>query len=181
MDFRKSERGAKARVLQKQKGQKKVNWSHGVWKRQNIPRQSFILWTAVQDRLRTRSRMKKINVISDDCCLLYSSQPETKAHLFFSCSFSSQCLLQIKSWLHWKVETMDLDAILRWIERSKAGRFRKSLWFAVIASAVYQIWKTRNLLLWESKEPRVNEVARSIKEEAINHETAGEGIELRNP
>ncbi|KAF4398274.1 hypothetical protein G4B88_007553 [Cannabis sativa] len=114
--------------------QRKVNWSHGVWNRQNILRQSYILWTAVQDRLKTRSRLKKINVISDDCCLLCSNHSETKSH--------------IKTWLNWKVETIDVDAILRWIERSKAGRFRKSLWFAVIASTVYQIWKTRNLLLW---------------------------------
>uniref|UniRef100_A0A803P955 Reverse transcriptase domain-containing protein n=1 Tax=Cannabis sativa TaxID=3483 RepID=A0A803P955_CANSA len=43
----------------------------------------------------------------------------------------------IKGWLNWKVETIDLDAILRWIERSNAGRFRKSFWFAVTASTVY--------------------------------------------
>uniref|UniRef100_A0A803Q874 Uncharacterized protein n=1 Tax=Cannabis sativa TaxID=3483 RepID=A0A803Q874_CANSA len=67
--------------------------------------------------------------------------------------------------LHWKIESVDLDAILRCIERSKAGRFRKSIWYTVIASAVYQIWKARNLLLWDSKEPRVIEVTRNIKEE----------------
>ncbi|XP_060968611.1 uncharacterized protein LOC133036135 [Cannabis sativa] len=39
----------------------------------------------------------------------------------------------IKTWLHWKIESMDLDAIMRWIERSKADRFRKSFWFTVIA------------------------------------------------
>ncbi|KAF4358535.1 hypothetical protein F8388_026140 [Cannabis sativa] len=112
--------------------QRKVNWSHGVWNRQNIPRQSFILWTAVQDRLRTRSRLKH---------------------------------MKIKSWLHWRIESVDLDVILRWIERSNKGRFRKSLWYAVIASAVYQIWRAQNLMLWESKEPRVTEVTRNIKEE----------------
>ncbi|KAM6576991.1 hypothetical protein CsatB_028828 [Cannabis sativa] len=145
--------------------QRKVNWSHGVWNRQNIPRQSFILWTAVQDRLRTRSRLKHMKVISDDCCLFCSSHSETKNNLFFSCIFATQCLLQIKSWLHWRIESVDLDVILRWIERSNKGRFRKSLWYAVIASAVYQIWRAQNLMLWESKEPRVTEVTRNIKEE----------------
>uniref|UniRef100_A0A803QE60 Reverse transcriptase domain-containing protein n=1 Tax=Cannabis sativa TaxID=3483 RepID=A0A803QE60_CANSA len=36
--------------------QSKVNWSHEVWNRLNIPRHSFCLWITIQDRLRTRER-----------------------------------------------------------------------------------------------------------------------------
>uniref|UniRef100_A0A803PLS1 Reverse transcriptase zinc-binding domain-containing protein n=1 Tax=Cannabis sativa TaxID=3483 RepID=A0A803PLS1_CANSA len=81
-----------------------------------------MLWTAVQDRLRTRARLKQMKIISDDCCLFCSNHSETKNHLFFSCIFATQCLLQIKSWLHWRIESVDLDVILRWIERSNKGR-----------------------------------------------------------
>uniref|UniRef100_A0A803P5I7 Reverse transcriptase zinc-binding domain-containing protein n=1 Tax=Cannabis sativa TaxID=3483 RepID=A0A803P5I7_CANSA len=110
-----------------------------------------MLWTAVQDRLRTRARLKQMKVISDDCCLFCSNHSETKSHLFFSCIFATQCLLQIKSWLHWRIESVDLDVILRWIERSNKGRFRRA-YGTLLLLRVYQIWKARNLMLWESKE-----------------------------
>uniref|UniRef100_A0A803QHI7 Uncharacterized protein n=1 Tax=Cannabis sativa TaxID=3483 RepID=A0A803QHI7_CANSA len=71
----------------------------------------------------------------------------------------------VKGWLNWKIESIDLDAMLRWIERSKAGKFRQSFWLAVMAAMVYQIWRARNLALWESEVPIASEVVRKIKEE----------------
>ncbi|KAF4356528.1 hypothetical protein G4B88_001076 [Cannabis sativa] len=87
-----------------------------------------------EDRLRTRERMKQFNIIAEDCCLFCKQQPETKSHLFFSYSFSLQWLVQIKLWLDWRVETTNLNAILRWIERSKNSRFKKGFLYVVIAS-----------------------------------------------
>ncbi|XP_060974549.1 uncharacterized protein LOC115696534 [Cannabis sativa] len=63
----------------------------------------------------------------------------------------------VKGWLNWKIESIDLDAMLRWIERSKAGKFRQSFWLAVMAAMVYQIWRARNLALWESEVPIASE------------------------
>ncbi|KAF4383452.1 hypothetical protein G4B88_000152 [Cannabis sativa] len=48
----------------------------------------FVLWTAIQDRLRTRERLKQFNIIAEDHCLLCWQQPETKT-LFLLPLFST--------------------------------------------------------------------------------------------
>uniref|UniRef100_A0A803QPV1 Reverse transcriptase domain-containing protein n=1 Tax=Cannabis sativa TaxID=3483 RepID=A0A803QPV1_CANSA len=136
--------------------QLKMHWSKEVWGKFNIPKCSFILWIAIQGRLRTRERLHRFGIINDSGCVLCNAQEETCDHLFFSCSFSQHCLQMIKDWLGWKVSTQTLSRLLRWIERSKYSKFKKNTLSAVMASLVYLIWRARNDKIWNGKDEDVN-------------------------
>ncbi|XP_062104126.1 uncharacterized protein LOC133815286 [Humulus lupulus] len=77
--------------------QDQVNWSKEVWGRLNTPKHSFVLWLAIQDRLKTKERLYRFNVLPDARCQFCTVEDETIAHLFFECPFTNDCLQQIKS------------------------------------------------------------------------------------
>ncbi|KAM6563484.1 hypothetical protein CsatB_023482 [Cannabis sativa] len=145
--------------------QNKMNWSHEVWNRLNIPRHSFFLWIVVQDRLRTRERLYKLNIIGEDFCLFCKDQTESSEHLFFSFSFSKLCLSQVKAWLGWRVETTALNRLLRWLERAKISRFHKVVLVAAVVALVYHLWKNRNDILWNSTKQAQEQVVHVTKED----------------
>ncbi|KAJ6682995.1 hypothetical protein OIU74_021114 [Salix koriyanagi] len=59
-----------------------------IWQKEHIPRHAFILWLAVQGRLRTRDRISTITAIPSLLCALCNQEPETHDHLFFRCHHS---------------------------------------------------------------------------------------------
>lgn len=60
-----------------------VPWYNLVWFSQNIPRQSFILWLAINQRLKTQDRISKWQDIGDVKCSLCNDVQESHCHLFF--------------------------------------------------------------------------------------------------
>ncbi|XP_062114812.1 uncharacterized protein LOC133827425 [Humulus lupulus] len=130
--------------------QERFQWSKEVWGRFNIPKHSFMLWIVVQDRLKTRDRLRRFNISEESSCILCNGAEESVAHLFFDCSFSQDCLHQVKTWLGLKAHTESLQGLLRWIERSKRSKFQKKVLDASVASLVYHLWQARNYKLWQS-------------------------------
>ncbi|XP_062085935.1 uncharacterized protein LOC133792042 [Humulus lupulus] len=145
--------------------QNKIKWSQEVWGRLNLPRHSLVLWIAVQNRLRTREKLQKYNIIAESHCLFCRLHTETEEHLFFSCSLSLICIQQGKSWLRWGAESRSLGSLLRWIERAKISKFRKQCYSAAIAALVYQIWHARNDILLHLKAVKIDLIVRKIKED----------------
>lgn len=77
----------------------RLNWTKGVWNTLSIPRHEFITWVAAWKRMKTKERLAKVGVIADDICIICGQTPNTHAHLFFQCHFSSQCMQKIKDWM----------------------------------------------------------------------------------
>ncbi|XP_060960471.1 uncharacterized protein LOC133031122 [Cannabis sativa] len=73
--------------------------------------------------------------------------------------------VKIKEWLDWMMESTEVNGILRWIERSKLSQFRKEVLYVVMVALVYQVWRSRNGLLWNSKVPKETQVTYLTKEE----------------
>ena len=67
----------------------KVYWRKLVWFSQCIPKHSFILWLAIQDRLSTQEKMIRWGMYNVNRCPLFLSENEDLQHLFFKCSFST--------------------------------------------------------------------------------------------
>lgn len=65
----------------------KKHWSKMVWAKFNTPKHSFMIWLAVQDRLKTRERLKNIGVIDITNFMLCGNQDETNNHLYFELYF----------------------------------------------------------------------------------------------
>ncbi|XP_062089073.1 uncharacterized protein LOC133795635 [Humulus lupulus] len=128
--------------------QTRVSWSNEIWGRLNVPNHSVILWLTRLDRLKAKQRLHKIRVIPDSSCLLCGQSEENIEHLFFKCPFSNRCIKSLKEKLGWRVKTEAIYPLLRWISKAKVSRFKKQVLAAFVAAGVYQVWKTRNEVLW---------------------------------
>jgi len=67
-----------------------VNWWPLVWHQHAIPKQAFILWLAVNNRLTTGDRFLAWGYEGDTNCVFCRNGTESRDHLFFSCGFSSR-------------------------------------------------------------------------------------------
>ncbi|XP_062075250.1 uncharacterized protein LOC133779289 [Humulus lupulus] len=124
---------------------------------------SFVLWLAIQDRLKTKERLYRFNVLPDARCQFCTVEDETIAHLFFECPFTSDRLQQIKSWMHWGISSCQLPCILRLIGRMKTTKFRKMAISAIIAALVYHLWRARNERIWLSSLDNPKSIVQKIK------------------
>ena len=146
-----------------------VSWCSSVWDRLTMPKHRIILWLVLLDRLRTRDRLWKLHIVPTRDCLLCHGIEETASHLFFGCQFSSACLEYIKEWIQWKSKKINLEELLKWINKSKrSSRFRKDVQRAIVAACVYQIWRARNEKLWIQKIENVEQTVKCIKQGSIN-------------
>lgn len=66
----------------------KVHWYPMIWFRGMLPRHAFICWLALLNGLSTQARQHKFDPSISPGYVFYG-QVETRKHLFFSCSFSS--------------------------------------------------------------------------------------------
>ncbi|KAL0367294.1 UNVERIFIED_CONTAM: hypothetical protein Sradi_3619500 [Sesamum radiatum] len=72
-----------------------VDWSSLLVGTFHIPRHWFILWLAIQDRLSTRDK-PWLQHLGSACVLCREGLPESHEHMFFMCSFVSECIHAIR-------------------------------------------------------------------------------------
>ena len=65
-----------------------VGWKDLVWFPQNIPRHSFVIWMAVQERLMTQDRIAAWKHDDELRCVFCKQCQDSHEHLFFQCQFS---------------------------------------------------------------------------------------------
>jgi hypothetical protein len=65
-----------------------IDWWKLMWFPLAIPKQAFILWLVMQDRLLTGDRLCKMGYKGNVQCVYCHNQIESMEHLFFECSFS---------------------------------------------------------------------------------------------
>lgn len=141
----------------------KLHSNSQVWCSWNVPKHSFILWLAMHNRLATKDRMSRFNTTIDLYCSLCCDDPETRDDLFFCCSWVRKCLLSLKNWLDWRYGSAELEKLLRWIQRSRVSRFKKSVYIACIAALVYAVWTARNKKIWKNEDTFEDMVIKHIK------------------
>ncbi|GJR10933.1 retrovirus-related pol polyprotein from transposon TNT 1-94 [Tanacetum coccineum] len=95
-----------------------VNWSHIIWFNQLIPRQAFILWMAVQNRLLTQDKVEKWNHNGDIKCGFCKQCRDSSPHLFFQCDFSMKIWRKMIKLSY----LMDMQFNLQDVIESMAGR-----------------------------------------------------------
>lgn len=67
----------------------RCEWAFGIWFSQATPKFGFIAWLAILDRLSTMERVSRWSQGVDRVCVLCKQAMETRAHLFFECSYSA--------------------------------------------------------------------------------------------
>uniref|UniRef100_A0A803PCI5 Reverse transcriptase zinc-binding domain-containing protein n=1 Tax=Cannabis sativa TaxID=3483 RepID=A0A803PCI5_CANSA len=131
--------------------QRSFHVSKQVWRRLNVPKHNFLLWIVVQNRLKTKERLQKRQIVADASCILCKNAVENTLHLFFDCRYARCYLQELKTWLHWRIKAESLPSILRWIDRAKLSKFKASCYTACIAALVYKIWQSINQMLWSQE------------------------------
>lgn len=66
------------------------DWVKCVWFSMSTPKYAFMTWLAMLDRMSTMDRVSIWDRSADATCVLCKNALETRNHLFFECSFSSQ-------------------------------------------------------------------------------------------
>ena len=119
-----------------------TNW---FWGPDVVPKYSFILWLALQQKMAIKSKLVHWGTVDDDTCVLCNSCSETLDHIFFQCACSivvwksllKKCRIH-RGVMHWRRE-------ITWFTRKAS---RKSLMCRIrrvlIAASVYWLWKVRN-------------------------------------
>ncbi|KAH7659613.1 Reverse transcriptase zinc-binding domain-containing protein [Dioscorea alata] len=123
----------------------KVKWARLVWAKGHVPRYSFIFWLAVQNRLLTRDKLYSWRTIDSEMCVLCNDAKEEISHFFFLMQIFSRriSLFQRKT-----------------CGKSMLSRVRK----VALSTCVYMIWKARNCLVFQQKQPSFDKVFKEIQE-----------------
>ncbi|KAL0420749.1 UNVERIFIED_CONTAM: hypothetical protein Slati_3097800 [Sesamum latifolium] len=109
-----------------------------------IPRNCFILWLAILERLSTLDRTWWTGL--DSTCVLCSrGETESHSHLFFQCEYARTCLRILEAEVRFRLPRISWQHTVLWSARRWRG---KHPWNAVsralLASLVYHIWMERN-------------------------------------
>ncbi|GJX28615.1 putative RNA-directed DNA polymerase [Tanacetum coccineum] len=143
----------------------KVPWYKLVWFSQNIPRHAFMLWLAINQKLKTQDRLEVWQEVNDIKCSLCGVEPESHDHLFFDCCFSLEIWHQFRDLVKLDSAPNALSVLVPYI----AGRpINRSIWSIlqrlVIGTLVYFIWQERNLRRFQMKSRSVKDLCMIIKD-----------------
>ncbi|KAL0294419.1 UNVERIFIED_CONTAM: hypothetical protein Sradi_6888800 [Sesamum radiatum] len=142
-----------------------VGWSSLLVGTFHIPRHRFILWLALQGRLSTTDK-PWLQHLGSVCVLCQDGLPESHEHLFFMCSFASECLRAIRRevFFHWPY--YNWSTVIRWVSvRWRGKHVVNASYRALFASLVYHLWRERNLRIFQHTSRSTEEIARIVVSE----------------
>ncbi|KAL0367065.1 UNVERIFIED_CONTAM: hypothetical protein Sradi_3596600 [Sesamum radiatum] len=141
-----------------------VDWSSLLVGTFHIPRHRFILWLAIQGRLSTKDK-PWLQHLGSACVLYQVDLPESHEHLFFMCTFASECIHAIRRevFFHWPYNTW--ATIVRWAVRWRGKHVVNASYRALLASMVYHLWRERNLRVFQHTSRTTAEIARIVVSE----------------
>ena len=144
-----------------------VQWSKAVWFSGGIPWHNFHTWLLVLDRIPTRDRLISWGINVDANCLLCNSMPESRNHLFFSCSFSFQLWSKVASRLEIQPQRGWEDTL----NQMTALHLQKSHRLLVLTAwqaTTYWLWNERNARLHSNTFRSVDSIFKLLDRQLIN-------------
>ncbi|KAG7531557.1 Reverse transcriptase zinc-binding domain [Arabidopsis suecica] len=120
-----------------------VTWSREVWFSGGIPKHKFLTWLMVLDRSPTRDRLLNWGLATDPSCLLCSTSPESRSHLFFDCSFSGAIWVFLSSKCNY-LSSRSWDTLLSQLSSYSVSKPSRKLLLIAWQASIYCIWSERN-------------------------------------
>ncbi|KAL9298582.1 putative reverse transcriptase zinc-binding domain-containing protein [Arabidopsis thaliana] len=121
-----------------------VAWHKGVWFPHATPKYSFCLWLAAHDRLATGARMIKWNRGETGDCTFCRQGIETRDHLFFSCSYTSEVWTALAKGVFNTNHSNNWSQIITYATQHKRCRIESFLTKYILQATAYTIWRERN-------------------------------------
>nr|GEW98674.1 retrovirus-related Pol polyprotein from transposon TNT 1-94 [Tanacetum cinerariifolium] len=142
----------------------KVIWRHLIWFAQCIPRHSFVLWMAIQNRLMTQDRVAVWKPNEPMKCVLCDQFPDSHDHLFFACSYSSLVWNEMLKTLSKRIIS-DWNNTVEGISKMKANNSIDSIVSRLVFGVVvYFIWQERNTRMYKQIKRNEESLVQTIKE-----------------
>lgn len=120
------------------------SWARGIWFTQATPKFAFISCLSMRDRLSTLDRIAKWNHGIDTTCVLCKSASESRNHLFFLCTYSSQIWEHITKGILRSSYTNVWSEILSIIGDESMERKRLFCVRYAFQAVLYAVWRERN-------------------------------------
>ncbi|GJU50290.1 RNA-directed DNA polymerase, eukaryota, reverse transcriptase zinc-binding domain protein [Tanacetum coccineum] len=122
-----------------------VPWWKLIWFPQCIPKHSFILWLAVQNRLTTLDKLKNWGDYAVNRCCLCCQDAEDLDHLMFKCEFASEVWNKISVIADMQINSTDMKVLIHHLsEAGNGNNIQSVIRKMAFAAAVYGIWSERN-------------------------------------
>ncbi|XP_074300333.1 uncharacterized protein LOC141631580 [Silene latifolia] len=138
-----------------------VLWYPWIQNRIMLPKHNFFIWLVAHKRLLTQDRLIRLHITQSNRCYLCAADEEDLNHLFFSCSFSRQCVRPLEDWLSICLLTRVIDW---WIAIRERSLVKKQVVAAAVAHLMYLIWHARNRCRLESVIPLPVMLIKQVKE-----------------
>ena len=122
-----------------------VQWHSIVWFKEEIPRCSFISWTAFLGRLPTRDRLISWGLSVPPGCVLCSNANESHSHLFFECAFATAVWNRFCG-RYMASPPASLDAVVALCRHLQGPQVQRVVVILKLLSQVivYNLWRERN-------------------------------------
>ncbi|KAJ8419289.1 hypothetical protein Cgig2_021777 [Carnegiea gigantea] len=122
-------------------------WSKFVWSRSIIPRHSFTSCAFYHQRLPPKSRLAKFTQCYEEkYCQTCPGVEENLEHVFFKCGWAQAFWQEITNW--WPI----LVSLQGSMKKIPGPRRHRNITLLIIAAAIYQIWRERNIRIFENKD-----------------------------
>ncbi|XP_023746810.1 uncharacterized protein LOC111894956 [Lactuca sativa] len=144
----------------------KVTWYDIVWYSNCIPRNSFILWMAILNRLKTHDCVKGWEISGNLLCPFCAITPDSHDHLFFKCAYAQLIWRHFynKIGLNLFVDDWN-ELIMKLCNLFKRKSVENLVNKCVFASCVAYIWKERNSRLFSNRRKSYEGVIACIESE----------------
>ncbi|XP_013583468.1 PREDICTED: uncharacterized protein LOC106292426 [Brassica oleracea var. oleracea] len=126
-------------------------WHKAVWFTDRIPKHAFVAWVAARNRMVTRDRLIGWGLTVPSNCVLCSGHDESRHHLFFDCSYSSQVWTFFLSRLQ-LTPPQGFEDVLRWLLAPSRDKNMVLIVRLFHQATLYLVWKERNSRVHNSVE-----------------------------
>lgn len=143
-------------------------WAKGIWFSLSTPKFVFIAWLAILDRLSTMDRVVKWGQGVDTTCVLCKNADETRDHIFFECSYSSQLWEHLVKGILGNDFSNSWRSILSLISDSSIDTHKAFCLRYAFHAAVYGLWRERNRVKHGEKAMSMDILQKLIDKEIRN-------------
>ncbi|GJW16459.1 RNA-directed DNA polymerase, eukaryota, reverse transcriptase zinc-binding domain protein [Tanacetum coccineum] len=135
-----------------------VKWHKMIWFTRNIPKHSFILWMAMQNRLVTQDKVRRWGLIDMMVCPLCKKDMDSYQHLFFQCEYSAEVWERIKVKAGIQTDKTGWNDLVDDMSELYCGNSIDSIIRRLsLAACVYLIWQERNWRIFRDEKRKPEE------------------------
>ncbi|CAN1225557.1 hypothetical protein LINGRAPRIM_LOCUS993 [Linum grandiflorum] len=138
-----------------------VQWHKLIWDGWQLPSSRILCWLVLNGRLAVKEAIANWGLAIDIGCVLCDRGVDSRSHLFFSCPFSQQVLLEllpeIAGFSLWEAHVQ--EACRCWSGNSLMMKAKRMIWCLIVSD----IWKERCRRVFEGEHCTTVELVRDIR------------------